>query len=193
MIVGDRGSFAIESAITEAVTSLSQRALGYFLIHVAGRPYGVKRPDATMLGCSLEEVKRRFANRGSHQMPQASHATAASIVEAYLDLTYRDTVRESYLGLTRREFGALIMTSGVEWAPDGDAAFDDGSFVLQFDVGDNVRLIAFRNADRSEDIEMSISEESIGIDIFYGILSDWSRLFEAEWSKLRRNADPGLN
>ena len=31
----------------------------------------------------------------------------------------------------------------IVWAPDGDEAFDDGSYVLQVESGDQVRLIAF--------------------------------------------------
>ena len=44
----------------------------------------------------------------------------------------------------------------MQWAlvsaPDGDEAFDDGSYVLQFDVGDRVRLIAFKRPDQLVDL-----------------------------------------
>ena len=33
------------------------------------------------------------------------------------------------------------------WAPDGDEPFDDASYVLQFDVKDRVRLIAFKSSE----------------------------------------------
>lgn len=57
MIVGDHRIFAIESGITEAVESLPQLALGYFVIHVGGRAFGIRQPDASMLGCSFNQEK----------------------------------------------------------------------------------------------------------------------------------------
>jgi hypothetical protein len=38
----------------------------------------------------------------------------------------------------------MIYSRHILWAPDGDAAFDDGSYILQFDVDERVRLIAFK-------------------------------------------------
>lgn len=57
MIVGSSSVFAIESEITEAVPGIGQLALGFFVIHISGQAFGVKEPDATMLGCSFGEVK----------------------------------------------------------------------------------------------------------------------------------------
>jgi hypothetical protein len=58
MIVGDPSVFAIESEITRAYERLSFRALGYFVIYVCGRSYGVRAPDATMLACSFDAVEK---------------------------------------------------------------------------------------------------------------------------------------
>jgi len=56
------------------------------------------------------------------------------------------------------------------WAPDGDAAFDDGSYVLQYDVGDQVRLIAFRCREDGLHDSATLSELWLESDAFYNIL-----------------------
>jgi hypothetical protein len=67
-------------------------------------------------------------------------------------------------------------------APDGDAAFDDGSHVLQFDQeGDQVRLIAFRNDWNSVVTVSAIADVKISADEFYGILDCWQKQFEVAW------------
>ncbi|CAN5547304.1 hypothetical protein BH10PSE14_BH10PSE14_24680 [soil metagenome] len=195
MIVGDPGSFAIESAITEAFPSLGQRALGYFVIHVGGNSYGARAPDASMLACSFDEVRERLERRGAHQIDYLSHVSASLIVEAFLDAIYRDTGRTDYFGLSQAAFGDDVYAAEVQWAPDGDEAFDDSSYVLQFDLEDRVRLIAFRYMEDAGETAASITEEWIASDDFYGLLSNWSGMFAQEWSdQLRQmNRETGLH
>ncbi len=188
MIVGDRSSFAIESSITQAFSSLGQRALGYFVIYVRGKSYGVKRPDASLLACSFEEVGSRIARRGVHQISYLSCTSASLIVEAFLDAKYRENARSDYFGNSLSSFISDFDRSNVQWAPDGDAAFDDGSYIMQFDVGDRVRLIAFINAECPVETANSIEEEWIDGDIFYRVLSEWEELFAEDWSDRIRKA-----
>ena len=190
MIVGDRNLFAIESSITEALPSLGQRALGYFVIHILGKIYGVREPNASLLACSFDEVCARLARRGTHKVSYLSDIDAHLIVEAYLDAIYRNTARNDYCQRTRSEFSDDLYDVGAPWAPDGDEAFDDGSIILQFDVGDKVRLIAFQSEDWS--VETAHSVEDIWIDghLFYGVLSEWSTLFAAQWAERVRDAKP---
>lgn len=192
MIVGDPNSFAIESSITLAYPGLGQRALGYFLIHIRGNSYGVKEPDATLLACSFEEVRDRLTRRETHQIPHLSCTSASEIVEAFLDAIYRETSRADYFGMSQTEFGDLIYAKKVPWAPDGDEAFDDSSYVLQFDVEDKVRLIAFRNMDCPADTASSVQDTWIESDQFYSVLLDWSELFAEEWSNKLRKQSTGL-
>jgi len=88
MLVGDSKLFAIESGTTKAYERLSFRALGYFVIHIAGLRYGVLAPDATMLACSFDEVERRIARRGRHTAPFASQIDGGKIADAYRDAIY---------------------------------------------------------------------------------------------------------
>lgn len=178
MIVGDPGIFAIESMIAPGRDEPPERTLGCFLIHIRGAAYGVREPDASLLGCSLDAVTQRLARRGQHCMPAFSDIPAPLIAEAILDAEYRDTGRDSYFGLTHAAFSEQLHANHAQWAPDGDAAFDDGSFVLHFDVEDRVRLIAFRNM---PDGAEQIAEAWIESDRFYETLSGWRRAFLGQW------------
>lgn len=189
MVVGDRMSLAIESTITQAFPNLSQRALGYFVIHIGGKAYGVREPDASMLGCSFEAVNDRLRRRGTHQVPFLSTIGAPLIAEAFLDVMYRQTARVDYFGLPVAKFTDILHGNAIEWAPDGDEAFDDGSHVLQFDVGNKVRLIAFVNTESPEDVGGTVVEEWLDGEVFYGVLCRWSEQFAAEWErKVRENS-----
>ncbi|QKD02310.1 Imm42 family immunity protein [Mesorhizobium loti] len=180
-VVGDRTSFAIESAITQAFPNHAQGALGYFLIHIRGKAYGVHEPDASMLGCSFEAVNDRLRRRGTHQVLFLSTMDASQIAEAFLDAVYRQTARVDYFGLPAIEFTEILYGNAIVWAPDGDEAFDDGSHVLQFDVGNKVRLIAFVNTESPEDVGGTVVEEWLDDEVFYSVLSRWREQFAAEW------------
>jgi len=179
MLVGDQGSFAIESAITQLLPGRSRSGLGWFVVHVGGKLHGVRQPSATLVDCSFDEVRNRIARRGTHQVPPLTDVRAAAIVDAFLDALYRETARDSYFDMTGSEFGSYISDSKIQWAPDGDQAFDDGSYILQFDIGSKVRLIAFQNLESPADTASSIKEQWLESDAFYGILSEWSERFAA--------------
>lgn len=184
MIVGDCRVFAIESEITEATESLSQLALGFFVVYVGGRAFGVRRPYASMLACSFNEVERRLGRRGMHVSPIPPDVPASEVAAAYLDAFYRDETRSDYFGLSQQQFVDGLLASGSIWAPDGDAAFDDGSHILQFDVGDRVRIIAFLNTQAPDDFAQTICEEWMNADLFYAIVSGWKTLFAVERTSL---------
>jgi hypothetical protein len=182
LIVGNSLSFAIESCITHAYENLSQRALGFFVIHVGGNSYGVHAPEATLLACSLDTVQRRIVRRGMHSMSFGADADALKVAEAVLAVTYdEESPNTVFFGMSSDEFRHTLISSEIIWAPDGDAAFDDGGHVLQFDVGDQVRLIAFMNPVLREDVASSLTEVWISAEEFYGCLDKWQRLFQVEW------------
>lgn len=183
MIVGDPTTFAVESEINEAVPSVSQRGLGFFVIHVGGRAFGVREPDASMLGCSFEAVNDRLRRKGTHCIPVLDRIDARLVVEAYLDAMYRASSRADYFGLTQEKFADCLHASAVIWAPDGDAAFDDGGHVLQFDVGSRVRLIAFANEAVQGGAVDAVVEEWLDADLFYDTMARWSEGFALEWTR----------
>lgn len=182
MIVGNPSAFAIESSITQAYERLGQRALGFFVIHIDGKSYGVRSPDATLLACSLDAVQRRISRRGTHCAPFAAEADARGLADAFLSARFSDEQTTGpFLGMSSTALDELLTSNEIIWAPDGDEAFDDGSYVLQFDCGNVVRLIAFRNTERREDVATTLVDVSIAADDFYRILDNWQAAFEAEW------------
>ena len=183
LLVGNPQIFAIESCITQAYEKLSQRALGFFLIHIGGTSYGVRKPEASLLACSLEAAQRRIARRGTHCMNKATEANALKLAEAVIAVTYcEDSPGARFFGISRNAFHTALSSSEAIWAPDGDAAFDDGGHVLHFDVGDQVRLIAFMNSVHREDLATSLAEVWINADEFYTCLDSWQHQFVLEWA-----------
>lgn len=193
LIVGDPLSFAIESCISQPYENSGQRALGFFVVHVGGNSYGVRAPDATLLACSFDEVQRRVVRRGMHCVNISADADALKVAEAVLAATYNEARPDAVLfGMSSDQFRHALASSEIVWAPDGDAAFDDGGHVLQFDVGDRVRLIAFMNPVCRVDGTSSLAEVWITADEFYGRLDKWRRQFEVEWvAALQRVARVG--
>ena len=183
MIVGDPGTFAIESVITEAYEYPGLMALGYFVIHIGGRSFGLKELDATMLACSFDEVARRLAKRGSHNPPFPIDSSAGRIANAFIRAVYEPTHEdgEQFFGIVAPEFQKAITSGRLEWAPDGDAAFDDGSYVLHLEDLKNVRLIAYMSTPAYLYDPKSLREIWLPIDDFYAILQSWHDRFEAEW------------
>ena len=81
VLVGDTSRFAIESGITRKSDQRGQLALGFFVLHVGGRCFGVRSPEVMWLGCSFDSVVRRMARRGKHTVEFGSEP-AASIAAA---------------------------------------------------------------------------------------------------------------
>ena len=187
MIVGDINIFAIESEISVAYERLSQRALGFFALHVGGRCYGVREWDATMLACSFDAVGRRIRDRGAHAADAIANANAVALAMAFSRAVYMEhDEKEIFLGMQDRSFCDLIHSSKLVWAPDGDEAFDDSSYVLQFDIGGEVRLVAFsRASDKYLDPE-SLRDVRLSQEEFYKTLQLWHDSFAAEWASLAK-------
>src|ERR1700744_4853906 len=190
MTVGEKTRFAIESFSSQTYARLSFRALGYFVLYIAGHRYGKYSPDATMLACSFDEVQRRIAGCGKHVAPFAKEE-ASKIATAFGDAIYaRSPQAGTCFGISQEDFKTIIYKRHIAWAPDGDEAFDDGSFVLQFDVLNQVRLIAFRFLDRSACPDpLTLKEVWMESDVFYDVLKQWAEAFEAEWASSEKVRD----
>jgi hypothetical protein len=188
MIVGDPSTVAIESNIIEAYKELGLMALGSFVIHVGGRRYGRIAPDSSMLACSFGAVERRIDARSTHIAPFSTAGDAGRIASALLVAVYSDEQAESYFGIPLDEFCDYFSASSSDclWAPDGDQAFDDGSYVLQFDVGDQVRVIAFKRTDGYRYDSNTLSDVWLSADAFYDVLRQWRDGFRLEWSLATR-------
>lgn len=196
LLVGEKNQFGIQSQITQAYERLSFRALGYFVIYLNGRRFGKEASDATMLACSLDAVQRRLANRGLHTADFAN-AKAEEIAAAIRRAIYSPASKDEdiHFGYSVGGFVHLISDHQLGWAPDGDEAFDDGSYILQFDVGKNVRLIGFKAPDHPNDYgydPRTLEDVWMPADSFYQMLREWQELFLKEWNsvpKISETAD----
>lgn len=181
-MIGNPAWFAIESVVTCAYERLSLRALGYFVLHVGGVTYGVRTSDATLLACSFDGIVMRLEQRGQHCAPFAEEADAAALAEAVEASRYgSEEPGWQRFGYSRTELDDLLLARGTWWAPDGDAAFDDGSRVVQFDVGDRVRIVGFKRSRESYFCLDDLRDVWLDSGQFYGILEEWKAKFEAEW------------
>jgi len=191
VIIGDTDVFAIESQITRAYARLSLRGLGFFVVHIGGYRFGVHAPEATALACSFDTVKERIDHRGEHIAELSSEPDASLIARAVRLALYTPNQEEQqFFGLSGSQLSDVIYSRRLLWAPDGDAAFDDGSKILQFDIDDRVRLIAFRLDDGSNGSGVSsLREVSISAETFYGLLRMWHHAFEEEWKAAPKVAE----
>jgi hypothetical protein len=181
--VGDPTKLAIESSITQPYERAGQRGLGFFVLHIGGKHYGVRAPEATLLACSFDAVKRRISRRGRHVAVFGQEPSVAGIVDAVQAAMY-DTKRqgETFFGMPAYELRRVLVSNDIIWAPDGDAAFDDGGHVLQFDHADRVRLVAFRNVEDQREVLSTLADVWIDAEEFYSVLREWQDRFEAEWA-----------
>ena len=144
----------------------------------------MNKPDATMLGCSLGRVEELIFRRGKHVAPFATDPIAGAIADAYRDAIYAPEQADELLGLSSSDFCDLIYSNQLQWAPEGDEAFDDRSHVLIFDVEERVRLIAFRCADEGyHHAKESLREIWLHADRFYRLLEEWRNHFLRAWNE----------
>ena len=187
MIKGNPSTFAIESQIDEFYERESLMGLGYYVLHVAGSTYGSLQPRATMLACSFDAVSQRLKLRGHHRS-NYSDLPAPKIILQYLKSYYDESAMGTMSPIDVAQFQSDIELNNIVFAPDGDSAFDDGSHVLQFDLGSKVRIIAFRNlADPRERLD-SINDVHLDEALFYEILRDWMESFTQERNARLKNA-----
>lgn len=182
MIVGDSSTFALESGLSCAFEAPGKLALGYFSIHIADCCFGVREPDATLMACSHNEVGNRIGRRGLHTASFAIEP-AGEIADAVRKAIYApEEEGKRLLGLSQKELADRIYSNHLLWAPDGDEAFDDGSFVIHFDAGERVRLIGFKSRETSyEHDPATLAEVWTDSGLFYDVLSRWHSQFLTEW------------
>ncbi|QEE29653.1 hypothetical protein FTW19_17665 [Terriglobus albidus] len=188
MIIGDPSIFAIESIISKVSEDQGLRRLGYFFIHISGFEFGVRTRSATMLANSFDEVGRRISGRGKHIANFSRSYSAQEIAVAAHAVLYAEGIPLSQLlGQPTEAVLNEIENARLVWAPDGDAAFDDGSIVLQMDVDREVRLIGFRNSGLQFSEIGDVSEAWLDSKVYYDdVLNEWARQFVEEWESLLR-------
>jgi len=126
---------------------------------------------------------------GAHiRRPSRSSRTQEKIANAFRNAVYAEDQDESYFGIPSAKFSKLFDrdSNDLMWAPDGDEAFDDGSYVLQFDVKDRVRLIAFKSSEGFVHDPATLSDVWLPADEFYRVLQQWQKAFDSEWAAMQK-------
>ena len=168
--------------MSEVYEGRGQMALGYFAIDIMDCSYGIVKPEATLLACSYYSVIDRIELRGSHVAPFSSELDGKKIAQKFYDYKYGEASDNcGVFGLLRSEFMDIFHSNGIIWAPDGDQAFDDGSFVLQFDIDSRVRLLGFRVDDQGAVDVSSFSDCFMEAHEFYAVLQNWASAFILDW------------
>lgn len=185
VFVGDTETFAIHTVITQAFRNRSLLAIGCMGIFIQGRRYGLEELDASMLACSYDAIVERVRHRGTHVWPFCS-VTGSAIAEAYQTAIYAPNGDEmEILGIRCEKVVEAINQSRIDWIPDGDAAFDDGSRVLQMDLSSCVRLVAFKSSPRGELYDSTtLTDLMMPAAQYYDTLTAWIRAFDKMWEYL---------
>lgn len=178
-VFGDRASFALELGIARTYPDSSSRALGHVVIWLNGQPFGVQENDASMLACSLDQIRRRYNRRGLHIAPSLAEMKASQVMKAYLAATYWAELDHSLQAEECSLITDAITKADGLWAPDGDEAFDDGSHVLHFDCGEVVRLIGAKNTGATAFNDVEVVETFFDANRFYAVLLAWMEAFRS--------------
>ena len=172
MMVGDPRSFAIEFEITEPYPDDHFLALGFFIVHVNGHEYGIREPDATTFGNAVDAANELLQTRGKTPISRLAYLPAHDLADEYLAAFYRDAPR-IFSESVRDERMEEFLSANCLW-PNQDEEFDDGSHILRFDTGGQVRIVAFRNDDY---FPGNLAEIAVESDRFYDLISRWIGLF----------------
>ena len=185
MLIGHPDRFAIESHITRAYARPGFLALGYFVLHVGGRAYGVRESDATLLAVAFDVVEERLAQRNTHQAAFATYPDGAALFDTLMASIYDDAEDvNTCCGVSRSKLTEIIEAQNLKWC-DPDEAFDDGTTLFHFDEGSRVRLLATNEGDPKSWRHNPETFRDVWLDAdeFYRVLQEWRDSFLAEWSR----------
>jgi hypothetical protein len=189
MIIGNPASFAIESEITQAYKDPGKLGLGFFIVHIGGRQYGVRAPDATLLALAFDSSNDHLARRGTRVAPFSSYKNGKELFDALAAACYSEDDRFVFQGHSLDELSELLLRNKLRWH-DPDEAFDDGTAIYHFDVGDRVRLLATNGGDPTSWRHNSetFSDVWLPADEFYGVIKTWQDCFVNEWERADKTA-----
>jgi hypothetical protein len=185
-ITGDVSKFAIESQIVEFWPDRRFMAYGYFTIIVNNKRYGLADQDDVTLSMPMRKMVRCIERRGTHNASFATRGNAIEIAD-YVNLAeYADNDYVEYMGLSRRQLQSEVASRKLDWLTSESEAFDDGSTMLHFDCGEQVRLVAYKAGEDFHAVKGSVADVWLDADEFYGVLNAWASSFNAVWMEWKR-------
>ncbi len=151
MLFGNKEKFAIEFEVKEIYHDKRFIGDGFFVVYIDGFMYGRKEDDATSFGCIRSTLKyfdvlqspskNPFNKYECYELCDKFYDTAYRMERRYKEEEIKDFIKEAEITYDKRENCLLDY-----WTPM-EEAFDDGSFVLQLNEGDSVRLLGFKTSD----------------------------------------------
>lgn len=136
MIFGNKDFFAIEVEVNNVFHD-EFIGEGKFIIYINNKSYGVHSPYATMFFCIMEQICY-FINNKVNVNNIFKDYSYKDISKCYYNQNYSDIILNEYSKEFLKQTKQLIT-----WAPE--AAFDDGSYLIQIDDDELTRLIAFKS------------------------------------------------
>ncbi len=179
MIFGNPRNFAIECNVDKFYISRGFFASGSFMYHISGTKFGVAEPEATFLASTYDSVVKRITERGQHFFASHADVSAVHLLQMANRAIYEETGHdELFLGFEKSIFISHVYERSIVMAPDGDAGFDDGSFIVQVDKVDSVCVAGTKSGPNALDID--IASITVGADYFYQTLADWKTAVETQ-------------
>jgi hypothetical protein len=113
------------------------------------------------------------------------NASAANIAYSFRRAIYSESEGgELFFEMSVRQFTDAVSSNRLEWTAYCDEAFDDSSYLLQFEEENQVRLVAFTGTPDFQYDPASLRDVYLSQDKFYGILQEWHDRFKRDWVSL---------
>lgn len=175
MIIGDKQIFAIDFKIYTPIDNFFIGD-GYFLVYIDGFEYGIKKSNATVFGSIEWELKTEFMNHVNNENLELCGFSRQNICDVYYDKHYREINDFSI-----DDYEAISKTleespkSIKEWSLE--TAFDDGSFVLQYNTKNEICLLGFKTYEyeKIKDIHSACISKEYYINVLNTFFSELDR------------------
>ena len=165
MIFGFKESFGIE---IELNTFFHDDFIGEgkFIVFINNISYGIDMPYATTFFCIKDELLKYYSESINADLKLTKYS-GIEIARSYYGQNYSNIPLDAY------DKDLLTLTKNLlTWSPE--SAFDDGSYIIQIDEYDKIRLIGFKSCTKDERYivdEKSITELRIEKSVFKQILN----------------------
>ncbi len=165
MVVGNQEIFAIEIGLNDKITEPGYEdwiGYGYFVVYIAGHPYGVKKENATLLYGIYYALLDMRERKNFSTLPTENFLDS-EIANAYFYLHYDAT--SQLIKNVNPKVKEVLQNAKIEWPPL-ECANDDSSILLQIQEEKLIRLIGFYISDKANEDIHDIHSIKVSKDYF---------------------------
>ncbi len=171
--------FSINCYIHDIADSKSASVFGCFFLYINGIRYGKCAPEVTYLDLSYDGIVERLQWRGRNRCTVLEDADLQTVLSMHRTCMWPAADGGEWRGMPMERVARQVVNSGVILAPDGDAAFGDGSQVYQVDLDDGqVDLFAFKHRDDPAAEFADQTSLRLSSNGFYDALEEFALWFE---------------